>query len=193
MGFSRFEFGEYYTSLVNLNPMLVRTKVLTTVTALLMSAMVISPPVAQGRANANELSVKSNITLGETKSKARANQSFLAKPISTYKIGLNYLGIPYCKGGTNPKCFDCSGFTQYIYKKKGREIARTTGGQYKQSKKIAREDAQVGDLVFFSSSGGYIYHVGIYAGNGKVLHSPKPGRAVKIEKIWSKKVQFGRL
>ncbi len=169
--------------------MLVRTKVLTTVTALLTSAMVVSPPVAQGQANANELSVKSNITLGEIK----ASESFLAKPISTYKIGLNYLGIPYCKGGTNPKCFDCSGFTQYIYKKKGKEIARTTGGQYKQSKKIARGDAKVGDLVFFSSSGGHIYHVGIYAGNGKVLHSPKPGRAVKIEKIWSKKVQFGRL
>ena len=169
--------------------MLVRTKVLTTVTALLMSAMVISPPVTQGQANANELSVKSNITLGEIK----ASESFLAKPISTYKIGLKYLGIPYCKGGTNPKCFDCSGFTQYIYKKKGNEIARTTGGQYKQSKKIARGDAQVGDLVFFFSSGGHAYHVAIYAGNGEVLHSPKPGRVVKIEKIWSKNVQFRRL
>ena len=173
--------------------MLVRTKVLTTVTALLMSAMVISPPVAQGQANANELSVKSNITLGEVKTKARANQSLLAKPISTYKIGRKYLGTPYCKGGKGPKCFDCSGFTQYIYKKKGKEIARTTGGQYKQSKKIARDDAKVGDLVFFFSSGGHVYHVGIYAGNGEVLHSPKPGRAVKIEKIWSKKVQFRRL
>ncbi len=173
--------------------MLVRTKVLTTVTALLMSAMVVSPPVTQGQANANELSVKSNITLGEVKTMARASESFLAKPISTYKIGLKYLGIPYCKGGTNPKCFDCSGFTQYIYKKKGKEIARTTGGQYKESKKVSREDAQVGDLVFFFSSGGHVYHVGIYAGNGEVLHSPKPGRAVKIEKIWSKKVQFRRL
>jgi cell wall-associated NlpC family hydrolase len=155
--------------------------------------MVISPPVAQGQANANELSVKSNITLGEVKTKARASQSLLAKPISTYKIGLKYLGTPYCKGGRGPNCFDCSGFTQYIYKKKGKEIARTTGGQYKQSKKIARSDAKVGDLVFFSSSGGHIYHVGIYAGNGEVLHSPKPGRSVKIEKIWSKKVQFRRL
>lgn len=173
--------------------MLVRTKVLTTVTALLMSAMVISPPVAQGQANANELSVKSNISIGEVKSNARTNQSFLAKPVSTYKIGLKYLGTPYCRGGKSPKCFDCSGFTQYIYKKKGKKIPGTVGGQYKQSKKIARDDAKVGDLVFFFSSGGHSYHVGIYAGNGEVLHSPKPGRAVKIEKIWSKKVQFRRL
>ena len=173
--------------------MLVRTKVLTTVTALLTYFMVVSPPVAQGRANANELSVKSNISLGEIKSKARANQSLLAKPLSTYQIGLKYLGIPYCRGGKGPNCFDCSGFTQYIYKKKGKKIAGTTGGQYKQSKSIARGDIQVGDLVFFSSSGGYVYHVGIYAGDGKVLHSPKPGRTVKIEKIWSKNVQFRRL
>lgn len=173
--------------------MLVRTKVLTTVTALLMSVMVVSPPVAQGQANANELSVKSNISLGEIKSKARANQSLLANLLSTYKTGLKYLGTPYCKGGTGPNCFDCSGFTQYIYKKKGKEVARTTGGQYKQSKKIARSDAKVGDLVFFFSSGGHIYHVAIYAGNGKVLHSPKPGGVVKIEKIWSKKIQFRRL
>lgn len=171
--------------------MLVRTKVLTTVTALLVSAMVVSPPVTQGQANANELPVMTHASLGKVNAKAK--ESLLAKPISTYKIGLKYLGIPYCKGGTSPKCFDCSGFTQYIYKKKGKEIARTTGGQYKQSKKIARDDAKVGDLVFFFSSGGHAYHVGIYAGNGKVLHSPKPGRAVKIEKIWSKKVQFRRL
>jgi cell wall-associated NlpC family hydrolase len=125
--------------------------------------MVISPPVAQGQANANELSVKSNITLGEVKTKARASQSLLAKPISTYKIGLKYLGTPYCKGGRGPNCFDCSGFTQYIYKKKGKEIARTTGGQYKQSKKIARSDAKVGDLVFFSGRrhSKSIGHVGI--------------------------------
>lgn len=191
MGFLRFGFVEYYTNLVNLKPMLVRTKVLTTVTALLMSTMVISPPVAQGRANANELPVMTHVTIGKVNAKAK--ESLLAKPITTYKIGLEYLGSPYCRGGAGPRCFDCSGFTQYVYEKKGREISRTVGGQYKQSKKIARSDAQVGDLVFFFSSGGHAYHVAIYAGNGEVLHSPKPGRAVKIEKIWSKSVQFRRL
>ena len=171
--------------------MLVRTKVLTTVTALLMSAMVISPPVTQGRANANELPVMTHVTLGKVNAKAK--ESLLAKPITTYKIGLEYLGSPYCKGGKGPKCFDCSGFTQYIYKKKGKEISGTVGGQYRESKKISRGDVQIGDLVFFSSSGGHFYHVGIYAGNGKVLHSPKPGKAVKIEKIWTERVQFRRL
>lgn len=171
--------------------MLVRTKVLTTVTALLMSAMVISPPVAQGQANANELSVRTHASVESIN--ARAKKSLLAKPITTYKIGLKYLGIPYCKGGKSPRCFDCSGFTQYVYKQKGKEISGTTGGQYRESKKISRKDAVVGDLVFFSSSGGHVYHVGIYAGNGKVLHSPKPGKKVKIEKIWSKRVEFRKL
>jgi cell wall-associated NlpC family hydrolase len=132
-----------------------------------------------------------HVTLGKVK--AQAKENLLAKPITTYKIGLQYLGSPYCKGGKGPKCFDCSGFTQYIYKKKGKEIPGTAGGQYRESKKISRGDAQVGDLVFFFSSGGYAYHVGIYAGNGKVLHSPKPGRAVKIEKIWTKRIEFRKI
>jgi len=171
--------------------MLVRTKVLTTVTALLTSVMVVSPPVAQGQANANELPVMTHVSLGKVNAKAK--ESLLAKPITTYEIALKYLGAPYCRGGAGPKCFDCSGFTQYVYKKKGKDISRTATGQYRESKKISRGDAQVGDLVFFFSSGGNIYHVGIYAGNGKVIHSPKPGRPVKIEKIWTKRVQFRRL
>lgn len=157
--------------------MLDRTKRLTTAIALLASLLV-SLPVAQGQANANEMQTKI-----ETKVAVK----------SIVAIAKQYIGTPYCRGGQSPRCFDCSGFTQYVYKKKGKEIARTTAGQYKESKKVSSGDVQVGDLVFFFSSGGNIYHVGIYAGNGEVIHSPKPGRPVKIEKIWTKRIQFRRL
>lgn len=110
-----------------------------------------------------------------------------------YNIAIKYLGTPYCRGGESPRCFDCSGFTQYVYGKKGIDLARTTYGQLDQVREITQEEAVKGDLVFFLSSGGYVYHVGIYAGDGTVLHSPKPGRSVKIESIWSSRVSYGRL
>lgn len=101
-----------------------------------------------------------------------------------------YIGVRYCRGGTTPRCFDCSGFTQYIYEKQGIYLDRRTHVQYKESTIISKEEAKPGDLVFFLNSSGYAYHVGIYVGENKILHSPKPGRSVKIETIWSKRVKF---
>lgn len=113
--------------------------------------------------------------------------------LEIFNIAERYLGTPYCHGGESPRCFDCSGFTQYVYSKEGIELDRTTDGQRDQAEVIPADEAIVGDLVFFSSRSGYVYHVGIYAGDGKVLHSPKPGRSVKIETIWSSNVTFGRI
>lgn len=115
-------------------------------------------------------------------------------PINSEQIIINdaseYIGVRYCKGGATPKCFDCSGFTQYIYEKQGIYLDRRTHVQYKNSTIISREEAQPGDLVFFLTRNGYAYHVGIYVGNNQILHSPKPGKRVKIETIWSDRVKF---
>ena len=51
---------------------------------------------------------------------------------------------------------------------------------------------RLGDLVFFHS-GRYVYHVGIYAGHGKIWHSPRPGTRVRLEKIWTHSVWYGRV
>ena len=102
-----------------------------------------------------------------------------------------YMGVSYCKGGTSPRCFDCSGFTQFVYKQNGIEIPRVAEAQRRSATQIPKDEALPGDLVFFLS-GGYAYHVGIYVGDGKVLHSPKPGRRVHIETIWTSAVSYGR-
>jgi cell wall-associated NlpC family hydrolase len=101
-----------------------------------------------------------------------------------------YIGTRYCRGGASPRCFDCSGFTQYIYEQQGVILDRRTHKQYKQSTIITKEEAKPGDLVFFLSKSGYAYHVGIYIGDDKVLHAPKPGRRVKVEEIWSSRIKF---
>ncbi len=83
-----------------------------------------------------------------------------------------YLGVPYLWAGTSPSGFDCSGFTQYVYKQHGISLSRTTLTQYKEGVYVSKSNLQPGDLVFFQNT--YregISHVGIYVGDGKFIHA----------------------
>jgi cell wall-associated NlpC family hydrolase len=102
-------------------------------------------------------------------------------------------GIPYVYGGTSTRGFDCSGYTGYVYKKAGKKLPRTARQQYSASKHISRAAAKPGDLVFFKSGGGSVYHVGIYAGGNMLWHSSRPGRPVAEAQIWTSSVAFGRV
>lgn len=84
-----------------------------------------------------------------------------------------YLGTPYRYGGAAPGGFDCSGFTSYVFKQFGITLSRTAAGQYGQGTAVTKANLIPGDLVFFNTSGG-ISHVGIFAGNGKFIHSSSP-------------------
>ena len=88
-----------------------------------------------------------------------------------------YIGTKYVYGGSSPSGFDCSGFVLYTMNKVGIKVNRSSREQYKNGVAVARDDLMPGDLVFFSK-GGSISHVGIYAGGGKVIHSPRPGERV---------------
>ncbi|MGX2998510.1 C40 family peptidase [Streptomyces sp. JNUCC 64] len=101
-------------------------------------------------------------------------------------------GAPYRWGATGPSRFDCSGLTLYAYKKAGKTLPRTAGAQYNKTKRVSAGNRAKGDLVFFSS-GRNVYHVGIYAGGGKMWHSPKTGDVVRLSKIWTKSVKYGRV
>ena len=102
----------------------------------------------------------------------------------------NFKGVRYVRGGTSPKGFDCSGYTQYVFGELGISLPRVAGSQYKWADKVSASKAQVGDLVFFHSGGG-VYHVGIYAGKGMIWHAPYPGKSVEKKRIWSKNVTYG--
>jgi cell wall-associated NlpC family hydrolase len=100
-------------------------------------------------------------------------------------------GGPYRYGGTSPAGFDCSGFTQYVYARVGVSLPHSAAGQRAVTQRIPASQAQPGDLVFFSRSGGYVYHVGIYAGGGMMYAASHPGVRVGLTKIYSS-VTFGR-
>ncbi len=90
---------------------------------------------------------------------------------SLVTIAQNHLGTPYSYGGTTTSGFDCSGFTQYVFKKAGVSIPRTTGQQYTMGTAVAKSNLQTGDIVFFNTSGKGISHNGIYIGSGKFIHA----------------------
>lgn len=85
------------------------------------------------------------------------------------------LGDPYVYGATGPNAFDCSGFTSYLYKNNGYSLARICDDQMAQGVIVSRDGLQVGDLILFGPSLGNVTHVGIYAGDGQMIHAGSRG------------------
>ncbi|MFD5281230.1 C40 family peptidase [Streptomyces rubrogriseus] len=91
------------------------------------------------------------------------------------------IGTPYVYGATGPSSFDCSGLTSWAYAQAGVGIPRTSQAQANYGTRISSSSQlQVGDLVFFFSD---LHHVGLYAGNGQVLHAPRTGTNVRYESM----------
>ncbi len=95
---------------------------------------------------------------------------------------MQYLGVPYVWGGTSPSGFDCSGLVQYVMNSLGIDIARVAEDQRNCGTYVTRDNLEPGDLVFFSN-GSNIHHVGIYIGDGNMIHAPQTGDVVKISSI----------
>lgn len=95
-----------------------------------------------------------------------------------------FIGIPYRWGGnTVVDGLDCSGFTKAVYNLCGINIPRTAQDQFKSGDSVDADDMDEGDLVFFGESKNRITHVGVYIGNGKMVHAPKRGDDIKTAKI----------
>ena len=82
-----------------------------------------------------------------------------------------YLGTPYVYGGVSYRGIDCSGFTMQVFRHFGISLNHAVSGQYRRSQIISKAELEPGDLVFFGAGGDPLTHVGIYVGNGGVIHA----------------------
>lgn len=117
------------------------------------------------------------------------DSTFGARVVATVAT---YAGIPYVYGGDTPQeGFDCSGLVQYVFRQLGVSVPRVAQAQYDASTHVSHASTRVGDLIFFGSTSA-IYHVGIYAGDGKMWVAPRSGKTVELETIWSSNYHVGR-
>ncbi|MFE9563480.1 NlpC/P60 family protein [Streptomyces sp. NPDC006487] len=90
------------------------------------------------------------------------------------------IGKPYVWGATGPGSFDCSGLTQAAWRAAGVSLPRTTYTQINAGQRVSRDRLAPGDLVFFYSG---VTHVGMYIGNGQMIHAPRPGSTVRVAPV----------
>ena len=112
-----------------------------------------------------------------------ARSAFGGKASELVMQAMGLLGVPYKSGGTSEeKGFDCSGFVRYMYEKSvGLVLPRRAEEQAKVTEEISRSELKPGDLVFFNTLKRTFSHVGIYVGDGKFIHAPRPGKAVRVD------------
>ncbi|MEO6713155.1 MAG: NlpC/P60 family protein, partial [Mycobacteriales bacterium] len=109
---------------------------------------------------------------------APAFNSVTAAP-AVLREAARHAGKSYRYGAVGPAHFDCSGFTMYVFAKFGVVLPHQSGAQRAATVRVPAADRRPGDLVFTHSSSGRVTHVGIYAGNNMMWHSPRTGDVVK--------------
>jgi peptidoglycan DL-endopeptidase CwlO len=133
---------------------------------------------AKGRAATKPATAKAD---GQATTKAppnstRSSVTVSGKGAKALAFAKAQLGEPYARSGAGPSSWDCSGLTMKAWGSVGVSLPHSSRQQYSRGKIVAKSDLQLGDLVFFYSD---IHHVGLYAGNGQVIHAPRPGKSVE--------------
>lgn len=124
---------------------------------------------------------------GSTDATAATTASSGAAGDRVAQLAQEYLGIPYRWGGTDPATgLDCSGFLQHLFRRVGVDLPRTSAQQATAGRPVASlEEARPGDLVAFGEP---VDHVGVYIGDGKMVHAPHTGDVVKVSDIGSRRI-----
>lgn len=135
-----------------------------------------------------------------------SQENFINKRLSIREIDAierkakSFLGTPYVWGATGPRTFDCSGFTQWVYRDSGINIPRVSREQAKVGEFVRYKNLQRGDMVFFDTKKrrtGIVSHVGIYLGAGNFIHASSSGKKVVIynfneKSFYKKRFLWGR-
>ncbi|MEK2490017.1 NlpC/P60 family protein [Kitasatospora purpeofusca] len=157
-------------------------------TALAGEKKAVQDKLAKAQALLNRLSAADRAKVNAQEAAAtRASRSAAERPAFTgpvsgraaavVQFAYSQLGKPYVWGATGPSGYDCSGLTGAAYRAAGVQLPRVSQSQWNAGSRIARADLQPGDLVFFY---GDLHHVGLYIGDGKMIHAPRTGKNVEV-------------
>ncbi|MER6628144.1 NlpC/P60 family protein [Streptomyces sp. NPDC000987] len=136
---------------------------------------------AQQKAQEQSGSTSSGSTSTSTSGSSTTDSSYATKAEKAIAFARAQIGKPYVWGATGPDSYDCSGLTQASWKAAGVDLPRTTYDQVNAGTTVSLADAQPGDLIFFYDD---ISHVGLYIGDGMMIHAPKPGAYVREESVY---------
>ena len=159
-------------------------------TCLLMAACALAQAAPSGRADELETFLAERGLLGQIE---QVRQTVSNKASELVVNAMGFMGVPYKRGGNSAESgFDCSGFVRAMYQQTvGLVLPRKAEQQAAATEKIEKRDLVPGDLVFFNTMRRTFSHVGIYIGDGKFIHSPKPGAEVRVENMgesyWSRR------
>ncbi|MEU2772339.1 NlpC/P60 family protein [Streptomyces sp. NPDC007162] len=136
---------------------------------------------ARQEASSPSAGSSSSSSSSSSASSPSSDSAYATKAAKAIAFARAQIGKPYVWGATGPGSYDCSGLSQAAWKAAGVSLPRTTYDQVNAGTTVPLADAQPGDLVFFYDD---ISHVGIYIGNGMMIHAPKPGAYVREESIY---------
>ncbi len=123
-------------------------------------------------------------TTTNNKTKVSQNTSSRTGSSSVVQAAYRNLGARYVWGASRPGAFDCSGFTMYVMRQFGVSLPHSSSAQFRMGRSVSRGNLQAGDLVFFSSgTRGMVGHVGVYIGNGRMIHASTPSTGVIVSSI----------
>ncbi|WP_019055617.1 C40 family peptidase [Streptomyces prunicolor] len=135
---------------------------------------------AGGTGRASRSTTAARGALAAPGSSAAASDAPNSRAAAAVSYAYQKLGSPYVWGATGPNAFDCSGLIQAAYSSAGVSLPRTTYAQINAGQRVSRSELRPGDLVFFYSG---ISHVGIYVGDGQMIHAPNPTAPVRLAPI----------
>lgn len=146
---------------------------------------------AKAKADREAAQARASRTATRTSTTGTATTAKTSNPVPSASgivgIAQSMFGVPYVYGGTSTRGFDCSGFTQWVYRQAGVSIPRTASQQQAAATRVS--SPRPGDLVFF----GYpAYHVGIYVSPGRMIDAQRPGTVIGNHSIWTTPSGYGR-
>jgi peptidoglycan endopeptidase LytE len=153
----------------------------------LAQLMVLNKGMTSNLKPGQRLNLPEAARLTKTTTKTRTTQQKTSSRTGNSSIvqaAYRNLGARYVWGASRPGAFDCSGFTMYVMRQSGISLPHSSGAQFRMGRSVSRSNLQPGDLVFFSlGTRGVVGHVGLYIGNGRMIHASTPSTGVIVSSL----------